>query len=162
MRGDSVKATTSAKNPTILPLISQKSKIFTSFSRGRSLALSVTANAVPPLPKGEARRPVAADSYEPDTLAIDHHLWVSPGSIQGPGRAKNPSSIRGKDFDYPNFGACSRPGQWRSFSLRFSAVPSARVYPWASALPGYVPCTWGQRMPMAGSFQARPPSSLGW
>ena len=44
-----------AKEPTLQPLISQKSKIFASFSPGRSLTLSVTAYAVPPLPEGEAR-----------------------------------------------------------------------------------------------------------
>ena len=31
----------------------------------------------------------------------------------------------------------------------------------ALALPGYSPVTWGHWMPMAGSFQARPPSSPG-
>ncbi len=37
MRGGSVKATTSGKKPTFPPLISQKSKIFASFSPGGSL-----------------------------------------------------------------------------------------------------------------------------
>ena len=64
-----------AKEPTLQPLISQKSKIFASFPRGGSLTLSVTASpchlsqgerqgvrsalsvmasAMPPLPEGEA------------------------------------------------------------------------------------------------------------
>ncbi len=55
MRGRAVCLLPAAKKPTLQPLISQKSKIFASFSPGRSLTLSVTAYAVPPLPEGEAR-----------------------------------------------------------------------------------------------------------
>ena len=58
--GRSVKATASGENPTFSPLISQKSKIFASFSPGRSQRPLRHGFAVPPLPKGAARRRAAA------------------------------------------------------------------------------------------------------
>ena len=59
--GRSVNTTTSAKKPTFQPRISQKSKIFASFSPGRSL--SGTSNAVPHLPYHAKKLPQLGEAF---------------------------------------------------------------------------------------------------
>ena len=55
----------------------------------------------------------------------------------------------------------SNPGHSWSFSESVSGVPSAMQYPSADGVPRYPPVTSGHRIPIFGSFHARPPSSFG-
>ena len=53
---------------------------------GSEKALSAQCAHWAPPPEGEARRRSAAVTYEPETLAVNHHLRGSPDSVQGGGR----------------------------------------------------------------------------
>ena len=48
---------------------------------GSEKALSAQCAHWAPPPEGEARRRSAAVTYEPETLAVNHHLRGSPGSL---------------------------------------------------------------------------------
>ena len=79
---------------------------------------------MPPL--SITRRPVAADSYESATLAIDPHHWGSPGSLR--------LSSLGKGRTFRRAGAC--PRRPRGFTSAPTKFHRTKTFPLGGRWPG--------------------------
>lgn len=76
-------------------------------------------------------------------------------------RPRAANRLGASSYQLQNLNVSRIPSHLVSFSLRFNGVPSSRWYPSLLADPVYSPTTRGHWMPISGSFQAMPPSSLG-